>query len=169
MACTFFRRLSACVRRLLACAFSAAFWRALRRLAHVTLEWHDGGKMGSVRHSTQTISLRRGLSWAERRCTVQHELIHLERGPAPLGWVAQDEERVRRETAQRMIPDIRPVGDAIAWALSEEEAADELGVDVRVLRYRIKHMSPMERSWLAARLDADDAAPGAFIIGPQDC
>lgn len=135
-------------------------WAVLRSLEHVILRWHDGGPMGRTIHSEQTISLRRGMTWEERRCTVAHEVLHIERGPQPLGLRAKDEERVRRETAQRMIPDIRPVGDAIAWALSEEEAAHELGVDVYVLRYRLKHMSPMERAWLKRRLEDDDAIEG---------
>lgn len=145
-------------------AMSVHPWRALRKLAGVTLEWHDGGQMGRSRHSTQTISLRRGMSYEERRCTVQHELIHLERGPAPLGWVAQDEERVRRETACRLLPNIRPVGDAIAWALSPEEAAEELAVDIHVLRYRLRHMSPAERRWMRSRLQADDAVEGSWTL-----
>jgi hypothetical protein len=116
--------------------------------------------MGEADHVEQTISLRRGMTWEERRCTVLHECLHILRGPVPQGLYAKDEEAVRRETAQRMIPDIRPVGDAIAWALSEEEAAQELGVDVDVLRYRLKHMSPMERSWLNHRLELDDAIGG---------
>ena len=127
-------------------------WDLLRSLAHITLAWHDGGPMGRATHSTQTISLRRGMTWEERRCTVQHELNHLEVGPVPLGLRAKDEELVRRRTALQMIPDIRPVGEAIAWALCEEEAAEELGVDVCVLRYRLRHMSPMERAWLTHRL-----------------
>lgn len=135
-------------------------WRALRALAHIELLWHDGGPMGLATHSRQTISLRRGLSWEERRCTLQHELVHLEHGPMPLGLRAKDEELVRRETAARMIPDIRPVGDAIAWSLSDQEAAQELGVDIHVLRYRLRHMSPMERAWLESRLERDDVAAG---------
>lgn len=135
-------------------------WRRLRELAHVTLAWHDDGPMGLTTHSTATVSLRRGLTWEERRCTLQHELIHIETGPLPRGLRAKDEERVRRDTALAMVPDIRPVGDAIAWALSEGEAAEELGVDVPVLRYRLQHMSPMEKAWLHHRLEQDDALEG---------
>ena len=135
-------------------------WRALRALVHVELRWHDDGPMGQTIHSEQAISLRRGMTWEERRCTVQHEVLHIERGPQPHGLRAKDEEWVRRATAVRMIPDIRPVGDAIAWALSEEEAAAELGVDIYVLRYRLKHMSPMERAWLKGRLEHDDVVEG---------
>lgn len=135
-------------------------WRMLRELADVKLLWHDGGPMGRTVHSAQTISLRTGMTWEQRRCTVAHECQHIENGPQPLGLRAKEEERVRRDTALLMIPQIRPVGDAIAWALSEEEAAQELGVDVYVLRYRLKHMSPMERAWLNHRLEQDDAVGG---------
>lgn len=135
-------------------------WRRLRSLTHVELRWHDGGPMGFTDHAEQTISLRRGMTFEERRCTVDHECEHVENGPQPYGLRAKEEEQVRRNTALRMIPDIRPVGDAIAWALSEAEAAEELGVDVYVLRYRLKHMSPMERAWLRHRLEADDAIGG---------
>lgn len=127
-------------------------WRKLRLRELVTLVRHDGGPMGWARHSTQTISLRNDLTYAERRCTLEHELLHLERGPAPLGWVEQDEERVRRETARRMLPDIREVGEALAWATCEEEAADELAVDVPTLRYRLRHLHPAERGYLRHRL-----------------
>lgn len=132
-------------------------WRRLRELVHVTLAWHDDGPMGLTTHSTKTVSLRRDLTWEQRRCTLQHELIHVENGPMPRGLREKDEEWVRRETAVRMIPDIRPVGDALAWANCEAEAAEELGVDVPVLLYRLRHMSPMERAWLQHRLGQDDA------------
>lgn len=130
-------------------------WRRLRELAHVTLLWHDGGPMGNTSHRFQAITLRRGMTWAERRCTVQHELLHLERGWQPPGLRAKDEESVRRETARLMLPRIEPVGEAIAWAHSIEEAADELGVDVYVLRKRLRHLHPSERHYLTRRLQED--------------
>jgi hypothetical protein len=132
-------------------------WRRLRELAHVTLEWHDDGPMGLAVHETATVSLRRGMTWEERRCTLQHELLHLLVGPVPLGLRAKDEEWVRRETARRMIPDIVKIGDSLAWAHHQAEAAEDLGVDLAVLRYRLRHMSPMEKAWLEHRLGRDDA------------
>lgn len=128
-------------------------WRRLRDLAHVTLLWHDGGPMGVTNFARQTISLRRGLSWAERRCTVQHEILHIERGPVPVTLAGREEERVRRETARLMLPDVRRIGEALAWAHSDAEAADELCVDVHVLRYRLRHLHPSERHYLTHRLE----------------
>lgn len=138
------------------CAVQIHPWRNLRDRARVTLARHVGGPMGWARHSTQTVSLRDDLTYAERRCTLEHELLHLERGPVPIGWVAQDEERVRRETARRMLPDVRVLGEALAWALSEDEAADELAVDVYVLRTRLRHLHPAERGYLWNRLSEVD-------------
>lgn len=130
-------------------------WRRLRELAHVTLLWHDNGPMGLTSHRFQAISLRRGMTWAERRCTVQHELLHIERGWQPDGLVAKDEELVRRETARLMLPDVARVGDALAWAHTLAEAADELGVDIYVLRKRLRHLHPAERHYLTRRLEED--------------
>lgn len=127
-------------------------WRRLRELAHVTLEWHEGGRMGVAHHGSQTVSLRRGMTYEERRCTLLHELLHLDNGPQPFGLKAKEEEAVRRETARVMLPDIRAVGEAIAWAHTPMEAAEELGVDLYVLRKRLRHLHPSERGYLERRL-----------------
>lgn len=108
--------------------------------------------MGFTHHGDQAISLRDDLTWAERRCTVQHELLHIERGPQPYGLVGKDEEAVRRETARLMLPDIKAIGEAMVWATSSEEAADELGVDVYVLRKRLRWLHPSELHYLRRRL-----------------
>lgn len=132
-------------------------WRFLRELADVELRWHDGGPRGFTTFSENAVSIRRGQTYEGRRCAVLHECLHILRGPVPRGMAAKEEEKVRRETALRMIPEIRDVGDAMAWAHTEAEAAEELGVTVSVLRYRLKHMSPMEKAWLTSRLQWDDA------------
>lgn len=135
-------------------------WRVLRALADVELRWHDGGPRGLTRHSDRVISIRRDQTWEERRCAVLHECLHVIRGPVPRGLSAKEEESVRRETARWLIPDIRTVGEALAWAHTISEAAEELGVATPVLRYRIEHASPMEVAWLRHRLRADDAVDG---------
>lgn len=128
-------------------------WRRLRELAHVTLLWHDGGPAGLTRFAEQTISLRRGMSYAERRTTVLHECLHIERGPALSTLAGREEQRVERETARLLMPDIRVVGEALAWAHDVAEAADELAVDVRALLTRLTHLHPTERAYLTRRLE----------------
>lgn len=127
-------------------------WRRLRALTNFELEWHDGGLMGETDHVGRKISLRRGLTWEQRRCTILHECLHAERGPVPGGLVDREELRVRKETARIMLPDPRAIGDAYAWAQGDDEgAASELGVDVDVLRTRLKYAHPAERGYFARR------------------
>lgn len=130
-------------------------WHRLRALTHITLEWHDDGPMGETDFEAGTISLRRDLTWEERRCTVLHEVLHVERGPVPGGLVDREELRVQKETARLMLPSVKEIGDAYAWAQGDDEAAaHELGVDVDVLRTRMKYMThPTERAYLARRFD----------------
>jgi hypothetical protein len=130
-------------------------WRWLRELSHVTLLWHDdspGAPMGVANFAAQTVSIRRGMTYEQRRCTVLHELLHLDRGPALTTTVGRDEDAVRRATARLMLPSTRVLGDALAWAHDEHEAAEELSVDVGVLRDRLRWLHPSERHYLTRRL-----------------
>lgn len=128
-------------------------WRRFRGLAHITLLWHDGGDAGVTDFGDSTVSLRRGMTQAERRTTVLHECLHVERGPVPVGLATREELRVERETARLLLPDIKVVGDALAWARDLAEAADELWVDEQLLRVRLEHLHPSERGWLKQRLE----------------
>jgi len=130
-------------------------WRRLRALSGWELRWHspdDDPDAGFTLFDEQVISLRTNLTWEERRCTVLHECLHAERGPTLVGVLAAREElRVRRETARLLLPSIHEVGEALAWALSLEEAATELLVDADVLRDRLRWLDPAEQRWLRSR------------------
>lgn len=127
-------------------------WRWLRQHSHVTLLWHDDGDMGEADFDAQTVSIRRGMTYEERRCTLLHELLHLERGPALTTTVGRDEDAVRRATARLMLPSTKALGEALAWAHDDYEAAEELAVDVGVLRDRLRWLHPAERHYLTRRL-----------------
>lgn len=128
-------------------------WRRLRRLAHITLKWHDGGPAGETDYEANTISLRRGLTHDERRSTILHECLHVERG-APLDTMVEKEERrIDREASRLLMPCIREVGEALAWARDLPEAAWELSVDVGMLRARLDNLHPVERHYLRQRLE----------------
>lgn len=130
-------------------------WRRLRDLAHVRLLWHDDGPKGVTNFAAQTISLRRGMTQAERRSTVLHECLHVERGPVLSTLAAREELRVEKETARLLLPCIRTIGDALAWAHDLREAADELWVDEQLLQCRLETLHPSERHYLRARLASD--------------
>lgn len=132
-------------------------WRKLRALAEWTLRIAPlpKGVMGETYWPTKTITLRPDLLQAERRCTIAHELTHIERGPVPVEPVlaAREELTVEKETARRLIP-IERLADALAWAHGDlHQAADELWVDVQTLRVRLEHLHPSERHYLRRRLD----------------
>ncbi len=86
--------------------------------------------------ATCTIVLDIGLTPTERRCTLTHELIHVERGSVPRDrWLKIREEReVRRLAAARLI-DPERLADAMAWAQDPREIAEIVGVDVRTLQW----------------------------------
>jgi hypothetical protein len=131
-------------------------WRRLRQLSHITLLWADDGPAGETDFEASTITLRRGMSQAERRSTVLHECLHAERGPVPMGLAAREELRVWKEQARLLLPDVKLVADALAWAQGDVvAAADELWVCEDTLRVRLKHMHPSERGWMRARLETE--------------
>lgn len=128
-------------------------WQPLPGLMGVTLRSHATGPMGLATYADQSVSLREDLTPAERRCTLMHELLHLSNGPQPWGLRAKEEEQVRRTTARVMLPDLEALAEALAWTgLALEEAADELRVDIHVLRKRLRHLRPAELRYLRRRL-----------------
>lgn len=128
-------------------------WRRFRQLAHFTLKWHDGGDAGFTDFEQKVISIRRGMTHDERRSTILHECLHVERGPALDTMAAREELWVEREAARLLMPDIRAVGEALAWGRDLAEAAWELSVDEQMLTVRLERLHPAERHYLRRRLD----------------
>lgn len=130
-------------------------WRRFNAQAAWTLTFGDlpHGRRGRTDFWTNSVTLNRRLKQVERRCTICHELIHIERGPLPDDdrLAAREESKVEREVARRLI-EVRPLGEALAWARHISEAADVLWVTEDVLRVRLSHLSPDEQTYLAARL-----------------
>lgn len=132
-------------------------WRALRSLVDWTLQWQASDLVDGVTHfPSRTITLDPRLLQVERRCTITHELVHIERGPVPADprLAAREESYVEQEAARRLIT-LEALADALAWCHDEYEAADELWVDVDTLRVRLAHLHPAEVAHLRRRLDKD--------------
>lgn len=88
------------------------------------------------------------LDQVERRCTLTHELIHIERnhtGCQP----ASVELEVSMETARRLIP-IDDLANALRWSNRPHELADELWVTHNVLTDRLRGLEPEELQLLLA-------------------
>ena len=122
-------------------------WRAFRALTEWRLHWADlpDGLFGHVAHCPRVVTLSHGLSQAERRSTITHELEHIADPDAC-------EDLIRRRTAERLIP-FDDLVQAMVWAGDEHELAHELWVDVGVARDRLQWLTPAESNELVRRLD----------------
>lgn len=123
-------------------------WRALRALADwtVVIRPLPPGLLGYTDHQTRTIHLRAGMSQAQRRATLAHELQHVERGPVLRHLVDIDEAQVDEATARHLIP-LESLLSAVRWChqWNVAELADELWVDQATVRTRLAHLHPAER------------------------
>ncbi|MGX6513294.1 hypothetical protein [Rhodococcus sp. SJ-2] len=132
-------------------------WRHLRdHHPHIDVTFADltaHGLLGRITH--RGIDIEQSCDQRERRSTLTHETIHLERGPVPRHpHFAQREERVVEElTARRMITLIELV-DVIAWCQgrTDDEAAEELWVELDVLQTRIDTLTLGERAWVERQI-----------------
>ena len=89
-----------------------------------------------------------------RRCTLTHELIHLERGPVPTDPIgrAREELLVDIEAARRLIT-LDELVEALRWTREPNELADQLWVDQPTLRTRMSHLDPVEIAELEHHLE----------------
>lgn len=118
----------------------------------VVLEPMAGDLLGIVRYPV--IVLRAGTSAAQRRCTLAHELVHLERGVHDCGpWAAREELLVHREVARRLISPVALAAAVRALGAADDVAAlaHALDVDTQTLRLRVALLTPAERAGIRTR------------------
>ncbi|MFH5209218.1 hypothetical protein ACHIPZ_13590 [Antrihabitans sp. NCIMB 15449] len=133
-------------------------WRALRddhprmdvAFPHIDVVGCYGRRNGS------RIEIESTSNQAERRCTLTHEIIHVERGPVPKHpyFGPQEERIVRRLTAERLI-ELEPLVDALAWNRWQVDAdtAGDLWVDLPTLVTRVKNLTEDERRYIDAEIE----------------
>ncbi|MGJ6980035.1 ImmA/IrrE family metallo-endopeptidase [Aestuariimicrobium soli] len=126
-------------------------WQALSSRPHLTVDFVHLPRPYLGVTDGLTIWLHDRLTQRERRTTLAHELVHIDRGHTSC-QPSDVEASVWREAARWLLPDIETVGEALAWAHSLDEAADELWVDCRTLQARLDHLHPAERAYLRRRL-----------------
>jgi hypothetical protein len=131
-------------------------WADLRRNwpeVRIVVEPMAGQLLGELRYPV--IALRSETSAAQRRCTLAHEIVHLERGVDDWGpWAAREERAVHAVAARRLVTLARldrslreAGGDGDLAAL-----AHLLDVDQETARVRLRGLTSGERSWLRSRL-----------------
>jgi len=121
----------------------------------VVIERMAGDLLGEVRDGGQLIALRAGTSDAQRRCTLTHELVHLERGLLECGpWSQREELLVHDEVARRLIP-LGALAAAIRTSGTAEDLpalAQSLDVDSETLQLRFTRLDRSEHRLLRRSL-----------------
>jgi hypothetical protein len=110
-------------------------WRRLGALPHIDLSWRrTPGRLGET-DGAQLIRLHPDQSQVQRRCTLAHELAHVELGH--VGGASPVEERAARQLAARWLVDMEPLLDGLRWADDLATVADECWVDEETLMARL--------------------------------
>ncbi len=120
-------------------------WRALRAQSDITVEWRRLAlDQYAVTNGTNRIWMDPDQSQVERRCTLAHELAHIELGHTD-GCVAREDRAVDLLAARRLVemPDLL---DALRWADDLPTVADELWVDEPTLMARLDGLTAGERA-----------------------
>lgn len=122
-------------------------WADLTSRPQLDLCWGDlpPGQLGATdgRH----IWIATGLTIRERRCTLAHELVHIDLGlVSDVTWAS--EQRVRDVTARRLLPDIDAVASALAGGVDMATASDELWVTEDILTDRLSNLNDEESDHL---------------------
>ena len=128
-------------------------WHALTDFDRARVVFDDlpPRRRGEVDFGTQTITLERRLDPTTQRCTLAHELVHLERGPVIM-WCVPREERAVAAIAARRLVSIEALAEAMRWSQDERAVAEELSVDVRTVRARLRCLDDAERALLRERV-----------------
>jgi hypothetical protein len=111
----------------------------------VVVEPMAGRLLGQLRYPV--IALRAGTSAAQRRCTLTHELVHLERGVRDCGpWADREEASVEAEAARRLITvhDLRRALRELGCRPTLAPLATALDVDSQTLRTRLAGLTADE-------------------------
>ncbi|MBC3186397.1 ImmA/IrrE family metallo-endopeptidase [Corynebacterium sp. zg-331] len=93
----------------------------------ISVHWHTGGPKGAWIPETQRISIRYGMSEAQTRCTLAHELGHARYGH-PAGHDERHEKIAWRYAAQLLISEADYAAAERAYGHDHRIIAARLGV-----------------------------------------
>jgi hypothetical protein len=133
-------------------------WRRLRALGPTwKLKWsHDlpSDTYGLTDWARRTITVRHGMTFEARRCTITHEVTHVLRGPASACHVVAEELEVDRISARLLLPSMRDIADCLVYHRGHHDrAAADLWVDPWMLEVRLSGLYALERDYLHRRID----------------
>ena len=109
-----------------------------------------GDLLGQIRDGC-IIALRADSSRRQQRCTLAHEILHLERGLGDCGpWQSREEAAIESEAARRLIP-LRALAHALRATGGDSDLAVLgvfLDVDQLILRTRLAELTSRDRALL---------------------
>ncbi|HEX2904711.1 MAG TPA: ImmA/IrrE family metallo-endopeptidase [Jatrophihabitans sp.] len=115
-----------------------------------------GDLLGELRQHPDSIAIRADSSAAQRRCTLAHEIVHLERGVRECGrWASREERTVHQIASRRLIR----TWELVAALREHGGAADRgalaqtLDVDGETLAVRLDSLTPSEIRAVRRALD----------------
>lgn len=127
-------------------------WTAAASLAGWTIRAAPTPGGGCCDWSTRTITLDPGLTTAQQRAVLTHELVHAARGPFPK-WARAREEAQVSAIAARLLVDLPHLVDAVSWSRHPVVLAELLDVDTDTLAARADCLDAAEEAVIAARLE----------------
>lgn len=121
-------------------------WRTLRYMPHIDVQWVrlPDGLLALCDGETIWMDHRQGQ--AQRRSSVAHEIEHLHAGD--VGCQPTAVERQVEEAAARKLVPLVALAEAIVWAMSEEELALDLWVDLDIVRTRLATLTKDEQAYI---------------------
>lgn len=129
---------------------------AAKRHPDIHIErWDISPARGVWVASERVILLDVRLDHVGRRCTLAHELAHVDlEHTETRGWFARRSERdANLLAAMRLLPSVEPIIDALrTHPLEPRLVADQLGVTLPILHKRFKRLTPQERARIEAHL-----------------
>ncbi|MEJ9078803.1 hypothetical protein WKY82_10310 [Gordonia malaquae] len=102
------------------------------------------------------IRMESRLTQAERRCSLTHELVHIERRGREHPDPDVEEQIVELESARRLIT-VDQLADAFRWLREPglTDLAEHLWVDEPTAQCRMDHLDPLEVAQIEAACDGD--------------
>lgn len=122
-------------------------WADLTSRPQLDLCWGGlpPGQLGAT--DGRRIWIATGLTIRERRCTLAHELVHIDLDlVSDVTWAS--EQRVRDVTARRLLPDIDAIVSTLAGGVDVATASDELWVTEDILTDRLTNLNDEESNHL---------------------
>jgi len=119
----------------------------------VFVDYIPGGRKGHTIHELRIILILNGLTVAQRRCTLCHEIGHVLRGPFRASAELYEEALVDRQAARLLLPSVRKIAHAMAFHRGDYGlTADELWVDEALLNVKLSTLAPRDKAWLGDQM-----------------